>query len=267
MINEFLFLSSADVHSSQRAIVNKPKKVPKHISLKRESICFCIPKHILGKCQSSTVLLAKYEGIDVAVKQFKKCSSIEVVLKEVHLFLKLGPHESLPMLIGIAIEEKPFLIVWKFYGTKKGMTSTTLSIGLQCIGEKKLPSSKWVRVIIKIARGIDYLHQKGYLHGNIEESHVLIQKADDGHINPKLVGLGSCQEFNVNDTDAKDQYLQEMLHLGSLLGEIYKRLSNKHPSTTYILGRALNDNAQKHPSAIEIAKTFQEVLESGHFDS
>jgi serine/threonine protein kinase len=232
--------------------------------LKREAISFMEGKNIIDEGESSTVLLAKYERIPVAVKQFEMGTNVAKVLKELQLLLKLGPHECLPMLIGAVLDKEPFLIVFKFYGIK-GKISTNLSICLLSIPREKLKSAKWIPVIIKIAKGIGYFHDNGFLHGNIDGSHILIYK-DDGSFQPKFVGLGSCQVLDIDDMDGKQHISREILSLGHVLAKIYENLSNKHPSTSYMLGRTLNELPHKRPSANEIENRFQEILDSGHFN-
>jgi serine/threonine protein kinase len=222
--------------------------------LNRELLCFSDGEDASINGGSSTVYLATYEGFPVAIKQFKPGTCIQRIAREADFIIAMGPHECLPLLLGIAVEKEPYLLILKFYGSYQNQLSTNLSTALIL---PNLPSNLWVPFIIKLAKGVTHLHAKNHIHGNLNKDHIMVYKRK-GILHPKLVGLGNC--LHTNEPEARDQ---ELIALGHIISRIFNKLTNRHPSLSYFLGRVTDPLNGNRPKASEIAERFESLLE--HF--
>ena len=96
---------------------------------------------------SSTLYLSSFEGIDVLVKKYHDNILLSHVQQEALNVCKLGSHCSLPLVLGIVVDKKPFLAVYKFYGSKKKKKSVNMKEVLNC-KNLQLESHLWIPVII-----------------------------------------------------------------------------------------------------------------------
>ena len=231
--------------------------VPRILSIKREMIEFLVDGNecMLEMGDSSTLLLAKYEGIDVGVKRYHEDIPSSRVRQEALTIYNLGLHSSIPLLFGIFTDERPFLAVYKFYGSKSMKKPKTLKMILDC-KESKLDSYNWILIIIQIANGIAYFHANHHVHGAISENHIILYPNENMY-NIKFVGLGNS--LQVGNIDAINQDLSA---LAKLIPAIYRRLDQKHPSLSYFVSKM----HKRKPTAKAIADKFSDIFESGHFD-
>ena len=183
--------------------------VPKSMLIGRNQLISEDPEILLGKGSYGEVSLQTYQGMSVAVKKYKNCLKDEVV-RELLTVLNIRPHALLPIVYGVSIERRPFLLISKFYGSSSAKRSTTLKYFLakyprgneskhnSSVGpSKSIDTPKKNREVLQIAEniceGIEHVHQGGYLHGDIKSNNVLIIKCSSG-IMPKIIDFGkSCK--------------------------------------------------------------------------
>ena len=92
--------------------------VPRCMTIDRSQLVPENPDVLLGKGAYGEVSLQTYQGMEVAVKKFRY-STKEDVLREMLTVLNVRAHEYLPIVYGVSLELKPFLLISKFYGSVK----------------------------------------------------------------------------------------------------------------------------------------------------
>ena len=189
--------------------------VPKSMLIERNQLISENPEILLGKGSYGEVSLQTYQGMAVAVKKYKNCLKDEVV-RELLTVLNIRPHAFLPIVYGVSIERKPFLLISKFYGSTSAKRSTTLRYYLKKYprgdenkhnssdgssgaasksidGDAPKKNRELLQIAGNICEGIEHVHQGGYLHGDIKSNNILIIKCSSG-IMPKIIDFGkSCQ--------------------------------------------------------------------------
>ena len=186
--------------------------VPKCMQIRRNQLVSEDPEIVLGRGSYGEVSFQTYQGMAVAVKKYKNCSKEEVA-RELLTVLNVRPHMFLPIVYGVSIERRPFLMISKFYGSLSTKRSTTLQYYLKkytrADGNKDNPSGslfpevsissklpkndrELLQVAENICEGLDHIHQSGYLHGDIKSNNILIIKYSC-NIMPKIIDFGkSC---------------------------------------------------------------------------
>lgn len=213
---------------------------------------------------SSSVYFATYEKIPVAIKWFKKGTNLENIKKELDALLVLGPHECLPVLLGICVENEPYCIVYKLYGRCRLHVQWSLTTALSM--PTPLPTSLWVPFIIKLAESVDHLHKKGHVHGDLNEDHILVYKDENYNFYQKFVGQGNL--LRIEDVEP-DEHVQdnEMIALGEVLAKIINKFEKrKYPSASQFVKLISDPISIARPSAADIAEKFKNLLDTGYFD-
>ena len=85
-------------------------------------------------------------------------------------------HPSIPHLLGVQTEEKPYSLVMQFLG--EGMNSVTVHklLALHQDMEKHLSLSinEWISILLDIAEALFHVHQKGFLHCDLKSNNVVV---------------------------------------------------------------------------------------------
>ena len=188
--------------------------VPKCMLIQRNELTSESPEVLLGKGSYGEVTLQTYQGMAVAVKKYKNCSKEEVV-RELITVLNVRAHKFLPIVYGVSIERRPFLMISQFYGSLSTKRSTTLQYYLKKYTRSSRDSGnndryhsssgsvpavstsdnilkndrELLHVAGNICEGLDHIHQCGYLHGDIKSNNVLIIR-QNSNIVPKIIDFG-----------------------------------------------------------------------------
>lgn len=166
------------------------------------------PEIILGKGSFGEVSLQTYHGEYVAVKKFIRQSSEEEILREIISIINIRAHKYLPIVYGVSLERRPFLMISKFYGSSSGKKSTTLQYYLRKFirsGDNYQTSDKannltsvnrgkeLLRVAGNICEALYHIHMCGYLHGDLKSNNILLIK-ENSNLTPKVIDFGkSCK--------------------------------------------------------------------------
>ena len=80
-------------------------------------------------------------------------------------------HASIPHLLGVQIEEKPFSLVMQFLGDED-MESVTIHQTMP--KHLLLSTNEWISVLLDIAEALFHVHIKGFLHCDVKSNNVLV---------------------------------------------------------------------------------------------
>ena len=258
-----------------------------------------MPKPVLGQGAFGEVTLEKYQGMHVAVKALNRHSSMEEVLREVICIINIRPHKYLPIIHGISVDQKPTLIIFKFYGSTSNKKSTTLQYFLR----KHLPDhassaredagsadkinleTEIMRVATYVCQALQHIHSCDYLHGDIKSDNILIVREGFSLI-PKIIDFGkSCKisnptyscvvvnnEAEYNDKKLFYRHMAKELFFGSprsietdifaygvLLNDVLKALRRNDTSFAVLVEQALSDFPKNRPGLLKIMDVLEHV--------
>ena len=111
-------------------------------------------------------------GIMVIEKKLPK-SDLREVMNEAQCMNALT-HASIPHLLGVQIEQKPFSLIMQYLG--EGMESVTVHKLLHQTLAKKmsLSNNEWISVLLDITEALFHVHKKGFLHCDVKSNNVLV---------------------------------------------------------------------------------------------
>ena len=111
-------------------------------------------------------------GITVIEKKLPS-SNLKAVMHEAHCMNALT-HPSIPHLLGVQIETKPFFLVMQFLGEGEESATVHKLLHQGTINDLSLSTNEWVSVFTDIAEAIFHVHTKGFLHCDIKSNNVLV---------------------------------------------------------------------------------------------
>ena len=112
-------------------------------------------------------------GITVVEKKLPT-SDLKAVMNEAQCMNTLT-HASIPYLLGVHIEEKPFSLVMQFVGDENLESVTIHKLLHQTIPKHLLLSTnEWISVLLDIAEALFHVHIKGFLHCDVKSNNVLV---------------------------------------------------------------------------------------------
>ncbi|CAB4006339.1 serine threonine- kinase HT1-like [Paramuricea clavata] len=112
-------------------------------------------------------------GITVVEKKLPT-SDLKAVMNEAQCMNTLT-HASIPYLLGVQIEEKPFSLVMQFVGDENLESVTIHKLLHQTIPKHLLLSAnEWISVLLDIAEALFHVHIKGFLHCDVKSNNVLV---------------------------------------------------------------------------------------------
>ena len=248
--------------------------VPRCMIIDRSQLVPENPDVLLGKGAYGEVSLQTYQGMEVAVKKFRY-STKEDVLREMLTVLNVRAHEYLPIVYGVSLELKPFLLISKFYGSAKRSKTLQYCLKRYCSGcqsDRKSTSSlnddEFLQLARNICEGLHHIHLCGYLHGDIKSNNIVIVK-QNSNLLPKIIDFGkSCRISSpsysciivTNENDYKDARLKyphmakellfgeprsiqtDIFAYGVLLKEILAALNKTSTELDVLLERVLSDS-------------------------
>ncbi|CAN0914600.1 Cysteine-rich receptor-like protein kinase 10 [Linum grandiflorum] len=164
----------------------------------REATCNFSEANKLGQGGFGAVYKGKMsDGKEVAVKRQLTSSSqgMEEVKTEVTLVAKLE-HTNLVRLLGFCIQGKERLLVYEYL--PNGSLDQVL-FGNTTLKKSKLNWETRYRIIVGIARGMQYLHEDSRLniiHRDLKGGNILL----DESMNPKISDFGTARLFSGTQT-------------------------------------------------------------------
>lgn len=266
--------------------------VPNCMKIDRKDLTSEFPQLVLGKGAFGEVTLEKYQGMYVAVKKFTRHSQKEDVLREVLCIMNIKPHTYLPIVYGISLEQKPFLIVFKFYGSLSNKRSTTLQYFIRKLNTSGVGSAddninlntEILRVANHVCEALQHIHSCGYLHGDLKADNILVIK-ESSRLIPKIIDFGkSCKisspsyscvlvknEAEYNTKRLAYSHMARELFFGNprtiktdifaygiLLDNVLKALRTNPTSFTLLVEQALSDRPDDRPELNTIIHVFKQ---------
>ena len=151
-------------------------------------------KGVFGKCH-----LKMYQGHLVIAKEFRSEVPRSSVIKEANTLAGLSAHPGLPVVLGVDVSAKPFLMISLFYGINESNTSlrNLLNVDEQFRAVKKI---EYLAIIRQLSEVLEYLHAHQLLHNDIKSDNVMIYKDLEG-LKPVLIDFGKA--CKVGDGKAK----------------------------------------------------------------
>lgn len=111
------------------------------------------------------------------------------VLHEATILNSLGDHPNLPFLFGVCTEKEPFSLVLQFYG-KRGKSLTLHKV----VKARTLKKQSTTKVFQEIINTLEYIHNKGYVHNDLNANNVILDWRDD-EFRPILIDFGKSEEI------------------------------------------------------------------------
>lgn len=152
----------------------------------------------LGSGKFAKVFIGQYKGISVAIKKYEidrkslnKLVEKEEELKNLYseitsmLTLNSSSNDAIPELYGIVVQEESDEI-WYIMQKIEG---TNLREFIE--NEKNVPESRKVKISIKVAETIEYIHKKGLIHRDLKPENIMINQAKDDEI--YIIDFGLCK--------------------------------------------------------------------------
>lgn len=126
---------------------------------------------IIGSGEYSEVFIGKWEGTEVAIKQFhlKKISSefFKDFRNETELLTKCK-NPNIVSFFGVSIQEDCFQLIFEY------LPRGTLFHNLVENKMRILVNILRVQIALDIARGLQYLHSSNIIHGNLDSTNILL---------------------------------------------------------------------------------------------
>ncbi|XP_031562780.1 serine/threonine-protein kinase TNNI3K-like, partial [Actinia tenebrosa] len=148
----------------------------------------------VGEGSFGTCEFMFYRGnIPVVVKSYKSHVSRDEVNAEASSLMELqkpSPHPCLPLLLGIHVADKPYLLVTQFHGN--GQTSHTVSSAIRA---SLLESGReWYLFLEKLVKAVSFMHSKQWLHNDIKHNNVVCHLSQKIW-QPVLIDFGKSLKF------------------------------------------------------------------------
>ena len=107
---------------------------------------------VFGNCQ-----LKMYQGHLVIAKESRDEVSRSNVIKEASTLVGLSAHPGLPVVLGVDVSTKPFLLILLFYGVNESNTSlhNLLNVDEQFSAVKDI---EFLEIIKQLSEVLEYLH-------------------------------------------------------------------------------------------------------------
>ena len=151
----------------------------------------------LGAGTFGNCYLAYYRDLLVAVKEYKSAKMTpddikKEVCHEAKMISHLGDHCGVPLLFGVITKSEPLRLITKFHGQKQ--RSLTLC---KAIRKKDfLHKPGWLGVLKKLIEALEHIHSCGVLHNDLKANKVVLEKQENGSVNPVIIDFGKACFFS-----------------------------------------------------------------------
>lgn len=240
--------------SSKQFLSNSKLKGRNIPRIHSEDLSYKNPEGMIGSGSYGKCFKGLYRGnIPVVVKKFQCFVNEREVKKEAEVMQDIQGvehHPSLPLLIGIRVNIRPYLLVSQFHGGND--CAYTLASGIR--SELLTTPQQWLEVLIDLTTALGFIHQKGWIHDDLKENNVVLHLINNKW-KPVIIDFGKSVKIgsakcSLKTRDAKVYYWKAP-----------EVLSGKSPPSTlsdiFSLGQVIKYVAKK---AIKI-KSFEECYE------
>lgn len=102
-----------------------------------------------------------------------------------NVFIIILCFSVLPLVFGVCVDQLPYLLVMQFYGVEGSCITLSNALKTQLLKS----ATTWLPVTYSIADGLQYIHEKGYLHNDLKGDNIVITKRDEQY-NPVIIDFG-----------------------------------------------------------------------------
>ena len=155
-------------------------------------------KNKLGSGKFAKVFIGQYKGNIVAIKKYEidrnsvnkimeKEEDLKNLYSEINSMLTLNStsNHAIPELYGIVVLED-IDEIWYIMQKIEGINLKEF-----IENEKNVPESRKVKISIKIAETMEYIHKKGLIHRDLKPENIMINQAKDDEI--FIIDFGLCK--------------------------------------------------------------------------
>ncbi|RUA04808.1 MAG: hypothetical protein DSY43_05850, partial [Gammaproteobacteria bacterium] len=82
------------------------------------------------------------------------------------------------------LSTQPYLLVTQFHGDKE--TAYTLA---NPVKSELLTTHEWLDVLVKLAKGLGYIHNQGWIHNDLKENNVVLHSSQE-QWRPVIIDFG-----------------------------------------------------------------------------
>ncbi|XP_072169496.1 serine/threonine-protein kinase 4-like [Diadema setosum] len=209
---------------------------------------------VLGKGSYGTVYLCRHRVTNqpIAIKTFTLPSCVQQMTKKVAeiqeeaaLLDLFGREECFPTYLGcLEIGTGCVGLAMEFIGD--AMTGETVTLHEAIRGAvPAITSSNWLRLALDICRGLELIHQRGYLMNDLKEDNVLLDKSSSGRWRARVIDLGMVSR----QSSSSPYYFTSEEKARYLRGELYQHIAPEVAiqdqatdvlSDVYQVGRLMN---------------------------
>lgn len=215
-----------------------------------------------GEC-----ILKKYNRFGIIVLEKKlTSSSLKAVIHEAQC-MNVMTHPSIPHLLGVQIEERPYSLVMQYIGNSN-MESFTVHKLLSQSTTKQSPLStiEWMSASSDITEAVQHIHNKDLLHCDIKTNNVLVVQKRGFVIDfgkACAVSKPSAKKYTSFYPHIAPEVLQgrpvslssDVFSLGVIFYNIGKTIEN---TTLYVLGKKCKSSVPSNrPNISDILMTLQ----------
>lgn len=196
------------------------------------------------------------QGCPICVKEVKSVSHAkQLVLHEASALLKLC-HQSVCYLLGIQTDCTPYFLVLNLYTvdgfsvnvhdfltiSSSNLTHESDPTPKQCVVKSyyaTLNLGAWLKIMIKIAEGLHFIHEQGIIHRDLKTDNVVFYEHSKA-LQPVIVDFGKCEYISHSNSyllaDAeKEEYRKKHKHVAP---DLVDGISKSSPaSDVYSYGR------------------------------
>ena len=207
-------------HGEPASPRRRPAEVQHHIKEINPSLVVRTEK-FLGSGTFGNCYLAYYRDVVVAVKEYKPVKSWTTddlkkeVRHEAKMISHLGDHCGVPMLFGVVTKSEPLRLITKFHGRKDRSLTLSSAVRKKDFADK----SSWLGILRDIIKALEHIHSCGVLHNDLKANNVVLEKRDNGSVNPVLIDFGKARiasdpKPTMNLTKSKrEAYQKRYLHI------------------------------------------------------
>ncbi|XP_031552033.1 serine/threonine-protein kinase STY13-like [Actinia tenebrosa] len=238
------------------------------------------PADILGKGAFGTCEKMDYRGIAVAVKTYEGRVKASAISTEASI-LALFDHKGLPLLFGVCLQEKPFLLITQFHGIDGKCVTMSKAAKTACVQT----SQEWTRIFKELGEALSYVHGKHILHNDIKGDNVLLTRlTHDSQLHPILIDFGKARKTNnakkysltlqeqkkyhknhchiapelIRGTHAQS-FASDVYSLGILMSSVCKSICVKADMIYSVALQCTHFNSKERPTLPNIINKFETV--------
>lgn len=173
-------------------------------------------RHVIGQGSFGTIYYGEHIGRAVAVKMIEADvqGHLEEFHREIDIMSRLHANEVV-QLFGYCQEEGATCLVMEY------MEQGDL---YQLLTKKVFKPEEQKRLILEIARGLNYLHSQGVIHRDLKSANILVN--GDGHAKISDFGLSKIKTISIQTAHQRSEAVQWMAPEVRHLNPVYSKASD-----------------------------------------